>query len=319
MKPLRGALFDLGSNSIKFMMGEQKGSTLTVYTEKTFVTRLAEKMAVTGQVSPQAMARSLAVLKDCCREAKVFGATRITAVGTSALRSAENRRDFIQRVRKETGLTVRVISGKKEGELVFTGICSSKRWARKPILAVDIGGGSVEFVSGQAGKISFTRSLPLGCVRVRDQFLKSQPVQWKVLETTSEILQGKVAPVLKREGKGHTLVASGGTASALAWLQFTPEERPPLDALEGFAIGLEALDKVIKDLSRLRPLQIEKEYHLPAGRADIVVSGAVILRSILLQSGNSEALFASRGLRYGLWQQEIAPQLFRHVKWQHLS
>lgn len=318
MKPVRGALFDLGSNSIKFMLGEQSGATLTIHKEKAFVTRLAENLEANGRLSPRAMKRSLSVLKACCREARDFGATAITAVGTSALRSAENRRDFIRLAREEAGLPVRVISGKAEGELVFAGISSSRLWAHKPILAVDIGGGSVEFITGKAGRISFNRSLPLGCVRVRDHFLKSQPVSHAVIEETTAFLRGKMARTLKDRCQDRVLVASGGTAGALAWLQFPPDRRPPLESLEGFEISLKALDRVLHDLAPLSSPRIQKQFQLPPGRADIVVAGAVILRSILLQSGIPQARFASRGLRYGLWLRDIAPRPFRHVKWQPL-
>lgn len=318
MKPVRGALFDLGSNSIKFMLGEQSGATLTIRKEQAFVTRLAEDLEASGRLSPRAMKRSLAVLKACCREAGDFGVSSIVAVGTSALRSAVNRRDFIQLARRETGLSIRVISGKAEGELVFGGISSSKLWARKPILAVDIGGGSVEFITGQSGRISFNRSLPLGCVRVRDHCLKGQPVSQAVVGEATQFLRGKIARTLQNHCQDRMLVASGGTASALAWLQFPPDQRPPLDALEGFEISLQALDQVLHDLAPLSSLRIQKQFRLPPGRADIVVAGAVILRSILLQSGLSKAHFASRGLRYGLWLREIAPRPFHHVKWQPL-
>jgi len=316
MKAFRAALFDLGSNSIKFMLGEQKGATLTVFKEKAYVTRLAENMESTGRISRQAMKRSLDVVEKCYREAREFGASEIAAAGTSALRTAENRKDFLQQVKKKTGLSIRVISGKKEGELVFAGISSSKLWAKKPILAVDIGGGSMEFVAGQHGQISYARSLPLGCVRVRDHYLKSQPVKAAMIESATSLLRQKMAATLAHCGGDRTVVASGGTASALAWLQFPTDQRPALDSLEGFAITLKMLDRVLEELSPLSSRQIEKQFALPPGRADIIVAGATVMRSALLQANATQVRFASRGLRYGLWLESLAPRPFHHVQWQ---
>lgn len=318
MKSVRGAILDLGSNSVKFMLAEQRGSVLTVHREKAFPTRLAKDLIKTGRLQGSAMRGTLAVLRACKKEADAFGAEKLVAIGTSALRSALNRDTFLKPAATILGAPIRVISGTMEGNLIFAGICSHPRWKKKEVLAVDIGGGSVEFVRGTNGKIIRSKSLPLGCVRIRERFFKKEPASAADLAAADAFLEKAVArETAAKKGRPFTLVGTGGTLTALGLMSFPLNNRPRVEELEGVRLTLSFINASRLQLAAMTTAQIERQTGLPPGRSDVILAGATILRAIVRQAGTKAIYMGGRGLRYGLWMREFAPVPFRNVVWRH--
>jgi exopolyphosphatase/guanosine-5'-triphosphate,3'-diphosphate pyrophosphatase len=312
---LRAAVLDIGSNSIKFMLGHQEGSLLTIHREDAITTRLGHKLALTGKICLSSQQSTLKVLRDCKKAANKFGAEKLVAVGTSALRSAANRDKILDPARKILGTPVRVISGKLEGKLVCSGTTSFHRWQRKNILVIDIGGGSVEFVCGNQGEPRLIKSLPLGCVRVRDTLLHGkQPVRQDILESAvGELTEKMRAGFRNFIGTGAVILGSGGTCTTLAALHCSGQPRVRVHELEGTAIRRTELKTLLDFLAACNLRQLRAHPRIPYRRADVITAGTCVLYAAMQVLDAKTMHCTTRGLRYGVWQKMIAPKPFKAV------
>ncbi|MDD5262601.1 MAG: hypothetical protein PHD76_12220 [Methylacidiphilales bacterium] len=318
-KHFRAAVLDIGSNSIKFMLGHQEGSHLSVFQEKAFTTRLGHKLALTGKIGSKPARDTLAVLRACKKEAEAFGAEKIIAIGTSALRSASNRDEVLLPSKKIIGGPVRVISGKLEGELIYAGTTSFHKWQEKEVVVIDVGGGSVEFVYGRKGKVLKNKSLPLGCVRVRDSLLPHQPASATQLYEAIEILAKKMTAGFQSFlGLDAFLLGSGGTMMTLTALHPASYALPDIHHYEGMAIRQLEMQERLESLAVSPLAELRSNPRIPTLRADVITAGCCIFYTAMEVLGAKTIHCATRGLRYGVWQKMLAPNPFKSVHYENV-
>jgi len=314
MNPVRGAVLDLGSNSVKFLLAEQRGRTLHIRREQAFTTRLGEGVETTGKLSRRAIRDTLDILLQAKAAARDFGTSHFTAIATSALRSATNADAFRTPAHALLGRPVRIISGTTEARWAYSGVASSPAWAAKRILAMDLGGGSIEFILGRAGRIEKTASLPLGCVRLRDLFLQDQPATHEALDAARAFILAKVRRILPWfRSRPLIPVGSGGTMFALAALHLAPTRHADPTACEGLRVPAGAVHRIARNLTLMDLDEIHALPAVPPSRADVITAGALVFDTILQASGASSLGCATLGLRYGAWQETIAPIRFTRI------
>lgn len=298
-KPIRGAVLDLGSNSFKFMLVEQRGKVLFVHKEKVWVTRLGGAVATTKKLQAEGIQRSLRVLQECQRSAEQFQANHFIAVGTSALRSASNRQAFLDPARQILGFPVRVISGKTEAELIYEGVVSHPRWQKGKTVLLDLGGGSLEGMCGTNGHFENGKTLPFGCVRVHDLLLPYPPYTSNQIEETLSYLTKKLKPLVNlTPSHRFKLLASGGTMTALSAMQYR-------GGLEGRCLKRAAMLRLLHQLAPLSLAQLKRVPRLPSDRADIFVPGLLTLLAAIQVLGENTLYCSTRGLRHGVWKRWI--------------
>src|SRR5579859_5027646 len=166
------AAVDIGSNSVRLKISRLVAHRLVEIHEDREVTRLGESVFQNGFLSPEAIALTVKVLRRFHRAAQRAGADSVRVVATSALRDARNSRAFLEWVRSATGWYVEIISGLEEARLIHLGLVSNLRVDSSPALMMDLGGGSCELTVSAHGQIRDTVSLPLGAVRLTDEFLR---------------------------------------------------------------------------------------------------------------------------------------------------
>ncbi len=173
---MRLAAIDVGSNSVHMVVADvaADGRIQVVDRVKEMV-RLGRRAFTTGRLTLEAMDRAVYTLRTFGRLARARRVERLRAVATSAVREARNGAAFVRRLRRETGLDVRVISGAEEARLIFRAARHALGLEGGPILLVDVGGGSVELVLAQDGRPVWLRSLPLGAARLAERFMPSDP------------------------------------------------------------------------------------------------------------------------------------------------
>lgn len=316
METMRGAVLDLGSNSVKFMLAEQRGRTLHVHREETFTTRLGEGVESTRRLTRRAIRDTLDALLHARAAAREFGAEKLSAVATSALRSAENADHFLAPARSLLGHPIQIISGAREARWAYSGICSNPAWARQNVLAMDLGGGSLEFILGQAGKISKLRSLPIGCVRLRELYLPTQPVSADAIERARTFIREKLSPILRwyHQSPAPVIpVGSGGTMFTLTALYLNPGQPPDPARCEGRRLPAHAIRRITHELTLMNLKEIRRLKAVPPSRADVITAGALIYDTFLEASGARSLGCATLGLRYGIWQETIAPVRFTRI------
>ena len=155
MKPLRRAVIDIGTNSIKLLVGEVIEGSVHPIDERSEQTRLGAGFYDTHQLQPVPIARTASAVARFVAQARDAGAESIRIIATSAARDAENAADLLEAVRRAAGLRVEIISGDKEAEWVFRGVTSHPGLPRKRLLILDVGGGSTEFILGKSDHHSF--------------------------------------------------------------------------------------------------------------------------------------------------------------------
>src|SRR5579862_8052776 len=212
------AAVDIGSNSVRLKIARLQSGRLRPIHEDREVTRLGEGVFRSGFLTPESMAETVKVLRRFHRATQQVVTDSVRVVATSALRDARNSQAFIEWVRSATGWRVEIISGVEEARLIHLGLVSGPRVDRSPTLMMDLGGGSCELTVSQGGHIRDAVSLPLGAVRLTDEFLRHDPVRKGELKRLRGFVAREVNRIAARIAAARisTVIATSGTAAALA-------------------------------------------------------------------------------------------------------
>ena len=301
LSPARYAAIDVGTNSTKMLVAELGANPVAVFTLSA-VTRLGEGMTPnTLFLREVPIRRTLDALAEMADAAREHGATATVAVGTAALRDAENRDDFLRRALEKTGVTVEVIPGEEEARLSYLAVRRDPLWRNETTLRViDIGGGSTEIIQGEPDSehIASRVSVNLGAVKLTEACLRSDPVSVTQLSAANAAAQEQFAQVVVSSGADALLAGVGGTLTNLAAMQLGRIAEP--DELNGVRLSSEALSILC---NRLADATIEERKKFPGldpRRADIILAGAILLSQALARLGASEIAVSTRGLRWGV-------------------
>src|SRR5205809_1428995 len=212
------AAIDIGSNSVRLKIARLVGHRLREIVEDREVTRLGESVFRSGFLSPEAMENTIKVLRRFHRAAQRTGADVVRVVATSALRDARNSRAFLEWVRSATGWRVEIISGVEEARLIHLGLTSTLRVNSSSVLMIDLGGGSCELTVSKKGHIQETVSLPLGAVRLTNDFLHHDPPRKPEMRQLRGFIAREIGRIAKRITKARpkVVIATSGTAESLA-------------------------------------------------------------------------------------------------------
>jgi exopolyphosphatase/guanosine-5'-triphosphate,3'-diphosphate pyrophosphatase len=212
------AAIDIGSNSCRLAIGSVQQHKLKVLHEDREVTRLGASVFETGVISPEAMAATIKALKRFQKSVQAQVVDRVRVVATSAMRDARNSEAFRAWVKSSTGWDVEVISGLEEGRLIHLGVTTYEPGARGRCLLIDLGGGSCEVTLSDGGRIKQMVSLPLGAVRLQQEFLRTDPPAKEDIARLRKFIDRELKKAERKFGlpKVQMVIATSGTAAALA-------------------------------------------------------------------------------------------------------
>jgi exopolyphosphatase / guanosine-5'-triphosphate,3'-diphosphate pyrophosphatase len=279
---MRRAIIDVGTNTVKLLVADVRAGQVAPVITKDTTTRLGEGVEESRCLSRVAISRTVQAIADYVADAREHGAIEITALTTSAARDADNQQEFLNAVSARTGLVVEIITGEREAELIFRGVVSDPVFARDRLLIMDIGGGSAEFILGQAGKIERLRSLPLGAVRLTEKF--------PAFADLAEFLRA----TLRRELTGFDgvrLIATGGTNTTLV--------RVLKGKVDHATFSLDEVRALVMRLNAMTLADRRQVPGLPPERADIIVAGGAVVLFAMEALGVYELTVSVRNLRYG--------------------
>lgn len=299
------AAVDIGSNSVRLKIARLTSGRLREIHEDREVTRLGDAVFRTNLLDPNVMANTLKVLRRFHRAVQSAGTDQVRVVGTSALRDARNSQAFLEWIRSATGWNLEIISGLEEARLIHLGLVSSLRVSSSNVLMMDLGGGSCELTISAKGHIRETVSLPLGAVRLTNEFLQHDPPRKSELKRLQSFVGreiGRISSRIQRARPGIVL-ATSGTAAALAavcrGIYKTKGSRAS-------AVSQTQMRRIAKTLSRL-PLDGRRK--LPGvgpRRAEIIPAGAMVYAEILDRCQLRGFRYSPLGLRDGLLAQMAA-------------
>ena len=302
------AVIDVGTNSVKIVIGEMgEGGDLRILVDFMQFARLGEGVDATGKLNPAAQERTVAVMREFLEVARRHQVDKIRLVGTSALREANNRAEFLSRVRREVGVDLEVLTEKDEARFCYAAVAldRSLEGHQDQLCVVDIGGGSSELILGESGKVTYWQSLRLGAVRLAEEVLRSDPPDRGEVEKARR--QTEAAVRLAAEGRtASRVVGVGGTVVSLARIwKSVPSART--EEVHGTTMTSADCRQVLDRLSSLRIGQRKTLVGLDPDRADIILAGAIILEQILSVLGAEQLLVSTRGLRHGLLYELVVP------------
>jgi exopolyphosphatase/guanosine-5'-triphosphate,3'-diphosphate pyrophosphatase len=299
--PVFGAV-DIGANSVRLKIARLTKHRLQLLHEDREVTRLGAAAFQTGLLSTDAMAQTVQVLQRFHRAAQSYGAESVRVMATSALRDARNANAFIDWVRAATGWRVEVISGLEEGRLIHLALVANTRARNKRALLLDLGGGSCELTVSDHGQIRQMYSLPLGAVRLTQEFLRHDPPKKKELDRLRSYINEELARVERRVVAAgiEMTVATSGTAAALAGV--IHRTRNPT----GGAVPRAQLVKLASRLSGLGRAERGGIQGIGTRRAEIIVAGAMVYSELLVRLGLASFHYSPLGLRDGVLAQMSA-------------
>jgi len=299
------AAVDIGSNSVRLKISRLAAHRLVEIHEDREVTRLGESVFRSGFLSPEAIALTVKVLRRFHRAAQRTGADVVRVVATSALRDARNSRAFLEWVRSATGWTVEIISGLEEARLIHLGLTSTLRVNSSPVLMMDLGGGSCELTVSRKGHIEQTVSLPLGAVRLTNDFLHHDPPRKSEMRQLRGLIAREVGRIATRviHARPKVVIATSGTAEALATVCHTLYRTKSQRAMTVTHLQMR---KIAKMLTRLTAEDRRKIHGIGLRRAEIIIAGSAVFTELLDRCKLAGFRFSPLGLRDGLLAQMAA-------------
>jgi exopolyphosphatase/guanosine-5'-triphosphate,3'-diphosphate pyrophosphatase len=299
----RVAAVDCGTNSIRLLIADidPERTAATDIARELRIVRLGEGVDRTGRLSPAALDRTIGALRDYADLIARAEPAAVRMVATSATRDAENAQEFVDRVKEVLGIAPEVVSGDEEAWLSFTGATRELTGTPAPYLVTDIGGGSTEFVLGGPQGVSGVRSVDIGCVRMTERHLRTDPPQEAEIDAATRDIDGAldlVAASMPAE-RASTLVGLAGSVTTVA----------------GIALGLESYDSARIHHSRIPAARVHEITTallgqtraqraaigvMHPGRVDVIGAGALVLDRIMTRFGFAEVLVSEHDILDGI-------------------
>ena len=288
---MRVAAVDLGTNSTRLLVADVNGDLREVV-RRLRITRLGEGVDKRGRLLPLPIARVRNVLSEYRRELEALGAERTLCIGTSAVRDADNGEAFLGEIEWSYGFATRLLDGGEEAALMLRGVAAG-RTVPPGTLLVDIGGGSTELVLAAANGAPASTSLDVGCVRLTERFLVSDP------PTAAELEQAAAAVRALLPGwEPSAAIGVAGTVTTLAMLDLGDREYDP-GRTHGHRIARAAVERQLERLAAMSLAERERIPGIEPGRAAVLVAGAVILREVLDAYRLDEVEASERDILHG--------------------
>lgn len=295
------ASIDIGTNTLRLLISEIGKHHFKEMHSERMITRLGEGLSGSGRLTDNAIARTVSTLKDFRTIIDRYMINEVVVAATSAVREAENRQYFIDLVKKEIGFDIEVISGEEEARRTFLGIMQGVDKGLGDIVAIDIGGGSTEFIFGKEGRIKEKISIDLGVVKLTEKYIKSDPILQSDLARMQGKIRESIREVVLRMGNigGTRLVGTAGSITTLAAIDQKLEAYNPL-RINNYILKLASLKEIFSDLVSKSTKERRMIKGLEPGREDIIAAGAAILITAMEEMDYESIIVSDYGLREGL-------------------
>jgi exopolyphosphatase/guanosine-5'-triphosphate,3'-diphosphate pyrophosphatase len=287
----RVAAIDIGTNSTRLLVADYSGAGLKRIETGLITTRLGKGMS-SGLLLQETMLSTADAVGLFYRKAINLGAESVVAATTSAVRDAANRTEFLELVKKRTGLTVRVLGGEEEAALSYRGVLSGLQVEPDSTVVVDIGGGSTEFIWMHGEQLNLV-SVNAGAVRLTDT-AADEIVIYNILRPTLEEV---------KQSAFECLVGVGGTVTTLAAIDQQLAVYDP-KRVHGYSLSAASVNRILKMLNSMDMEERRKVPGLRPERADIIVAGANIVKIIMDGLGSEKMLVSECDILDGLALEE---------------
>ena len=306
---------DIGTNTIKLLIADTDGRTISPVCQKSIQTRLGAGLSESNHLSQQAIDRTRNVFFDYLSLAKELSTECLIGNATSAVRDADNGKQFVKQLEEETGTTVMIISGDKEADLIYRGINSAQSTSSSEHrIILDVGGGSTELILAIDQTIAIRESYNVGSVRLLEQSNLVNPLDLNQRDAIDRLISSHYAPLIDaatpylKSNSTFDLIAAGGGAVAASMLlsetaDFFPEQ------IESAPLKLTDLQQLNHKLWTSSLEDRRGWPGMPKERADILPIGIAIFTNLLRSLELKKLHVSTRGLRFGLLLQQYESPL----------
>ena len=310
MACVRRAVIDVGTNSVKLLVAEVAGHEVWPICEDSQQTRLGRGFYEMHQLQPEAIKNTALAVAQFADDARRLHTGHLRVIATSAARDAVNPHELVAAIENAAGLKVEIISGDQEADWAFRGVTTDPALATRPLLLLDVGGGSTEFILGQGDQRHFSQSFRLGTVRLLETIPPNDPPTAANLAATrhwlQEFIETKIrpalGPALQREAAlapaaPTELVGTGGATSILARMEAQLESYDR-ERIEATRLSLDRIRWHTEHLWGLPLARRQEIVGMPRKRADVMLAGAAIYESVMASFGFQNLRVSTRGLRF---------------------
>lgn len=291
------AAIDAGSNTLRLLIGEVADGKVLPHSYHRYITRLAGGFTKESGLSHEAQERTLDALLEFSSTCQEVGIDDIRAVGTAAFRQSVNGQDFVRSIYSATGITLKIISGDREAAFMAAGVLSALEPLPKTSLIIDIGGGSTEFVLCEGQNVLWSKSLPLGVVRLTESF-ESRDSRLAAINTGVDEIADDLSSLCSNLST-LTLVGTAGTVTTLAALDLQMSD------YDWKRVNNHTLSRSkLQDWqARLVPMSVAQREALPGmeeGRGDLIVPGTEIILCLMERLKSDSLHVSDFGILEGL-------------------
>lgn len=299
LAPVRYAVVDIGTNSVKFHIGEQhEDGSWTRVVDRAEVTRLGEGLDDTGEIQPEPLERTVRAVDAMVAEARENEVLAIAAVGTAALRIATNSSLVTDSIRDRVGVPVQVVSGEEESRLAFLAVSAGVGLADGNVVVFDTGGGSTQFTFGHGGEVDERYSVNVGAVSYTERFGLDQAIDQATLEEARRALSDDLSS-LDGRNPPDALVGMGGAMTNITAVALSLERYDP-DVVQGAIVSTDEIERQIALYASMSHEARRAVVGLQPNRAPVILAGTLIVATVMEKLGGTSVVVSDRGLRHGL-------------------
>jgi exopolyphosphatase/guanosine-5'-triphosphate,3'-diphosphate pyrophosphatase len=302
------AAIDIGTNSIHMAVVKIDASlpAFSIIAREKETVRLGDRDPRTGNLTSEAMERSISTLQRCQNLARSLNATDIIAVATSATREATNGQEFLDKIESELGLVVNLISGPEEARRIYLGVLSGMDFNEHPHVIIDIGGGSTELILADSHEARVLTSTKVGAVRLTREFVTTDPIDRAEFQHLRAYVRGMLERPIEQIwanlqlSEVPRLVGTSGTIQTLALVHALEKQGLAPNRLHGYQMSRQDVKDLVK---RLSAMNYEQRFAVPGisdKRAEIIVAGALILLEVMNMLNIDSIMICERSLREGI-------------------
>jgi exopolyphosphatase/guanosine-5'-triphosphate,3'-diphosphate pyrophosphatase len=301
---MRIASIDIGTNTFRILIGELTNNQLRKLYIDRVITRLGGGFVKEEKlITRDATRRALRTLREFAEMFKRYNVEKVRAIGTSVIRESINSTQFMEEVRKETGIEIEIISGEEEAKLTVCGVVSSVSVASPHCVIFDIGGGSTEYMLVEEHAVKGLTSTSLGVVHLTESFLKNHMSSESDIRMLSEeiesVLSSELSFIPAVDYKNLTLVGTAGTPTTLASIVLGLEKYNA-ELVNGFVLNRDEVLRIFKTLTSLPIQERLKIKGLEKGREDVIIPGILIVLKTMERFSKDEVLVSDGGLLEGV-------------------
>ncbi len=302
MTTKRLAGIDIGTLTCRLLIADCTfDSPLKELRSERRIIKLGEGVDYTKRLSVAAVDRVVACLKEWCEVIESYRVDARTAVATSAVRDAANRQEFLDRVKRDAGFDVEVMTGEEEARRTMLGIRSGLPAGVRDVLAIDIGGGSTEFILNRPGQPPVVRSIDIGVVRLCERVLHHDPPTAEEIQRARDWARRETQAAVA-EMKGYQAATFVGTAGTITSLAAMAQKLPTYEAarIHNYLLSADTIQDLERQLLDRTKAERIGMPGLEKNREEVIAAGAIIVRTVIETLGYSECLVSDLGLREGV-------------------